>query len=109
MKSLLSRLRGVVVYLDGIFIISQTQAEHLKTLATVLQRLQSAWLKLRNDKCVFLAASVEYLGHQIATQCLHPIAKKVEALQKVPQPQTVAELKSYHRSIPGRTADVPAP
>ena len=34
----------------------------------------SAGLKLRKDKCVFLAASVEYFGHQIDTQGLHPIA-----------------------------------
>ena len=69
---------------------------------TVLQRSQSAWLTSQKDKCVFLAASVEYLGHQIATQGVHPIAKKVEALQKVPQPPTCLQFwhlyTSYSRS-----------
>lgn len=32
MESLLSRLRGLVVYLDGMLVIGQMQAEHLKTL-----------------------------------------------------------------------------
>lgn len=32
MESLLSRLRGLVVYRDGMLIIGQMQAEHLKTL-----------------------------------------------------------------------------
>lgn len=95
LESLLSGLKGVVVYLDDNLITGQTRAEHLKTLATVLQHLQSAGLKLRQDKYVFVAASVEYFGNRIDTQGLYPIAGKVEALQKVPQPQNVAELKSY--------------
>ena len=42
MESLLSGLKGVVVYPDNILITGQKGGEHLKTLATVLQSLQSA-------------------------------------------------------------------
>lgn len=88
MESLLGSISGVVVYLDDILITGPTEQEHLDTLETVLQRLQDAGLKLRKDKCIFLAPSVTYLGHQID-------AEKVEALQEVPIPQNVSEQKSY--------------
>ena len=84
----------MVVYLD-ILITGQMWAVPLETLTTVLQRLQNAGLKLRKDRGVLLAASIEYFGDRIGTQGLHPTAGKVEALQKVPQPGKVAELKSY--------------
>lgn len=73
MESLLSGLRGVVVYLDGLLITGQTWAEHLKTLATVLPCLQSAGLKLRKDKCVLLAASIEYLGTKLTCKACIPL------------------------------------
>ena len=95
MESLLGSISGVVVYLDDILITGPTEQEHLDTLETVLQSLQDAGLKLRKDKCIFLAPSVTYLGHQIDAEGIHPIDEKVEALQEVPIPQNVSELKSY--------------
>jgi len=38
---------------------------------------------------------VTYLGHKIDAHGLHPVADKVEAVQKAPQPRSVSELKSY--------------
>ena len=95
MESLLSGIPGVVVYLDDILITGRTKAEHLATLDKVRQTLSDAGLRLRQDKCVFLAPSVTYLGHQIDTQGLHPVQEKIKALQEVPKPQNVSELKSY--------------
>ena len=95
MESLLGSIPGVVVYLDDILITGPSEQEHLDTLEAVLQKLQEAGIKLRNDKCVFLGSSVTYLGHQIDAEGLHPIAEKVEALHEFPSPQNVAALKSY--------------
>ena len=36
-----------------------------------------------------------YLGHQIDAQGLHPVEEKVKALQEVPIPRNVTELKSF--------------
>ena len=60
-----------------------------------LQRLKEAGLRLKKEKCVFLAPSVEYLGHRIDAQGLHPTLEKVRAVQEAPQPMNVSELKSY--------------
>ena len=49
----------------------------------------------KRNKCVFLAPSVTYLGHRIDAQGLHLVEEKVKAVQGVPTPKNVTELKSY--------------
>ena len=42
-----------------------------------------------------MAPEVMYLGHKIGTEGLHPVVKKVEAIQEAPTPKNVTDLKSY--------------
>ena len=56
--------------------------EHLSTLEEVLLRIMESELRLRKDKCVFLARSVVYLGHQIDSEGLHPSQKKSKQSRK---------------------------
>jgi hypothetical protein len=42
-----------------------------------------------------MAKSVQYLGHIIDAEGLHPITDKIEAVQQAPPPRNVSELKSY--------------
>ena len=95
MECLLKGIPGVIVYLDDILITGSSTEEHLATLDKVFQKLQDAGLKLKRNKCVFLAPSVTYLGHRIDAQGLHPVEEKVKAVQGVPTPKNVTELKSY--------------
>jgi len=94
MESLLQGISGVVVYLDDILITGRTVQEHLATLEEVLQRMETAGLRLKS-KCKFLVPSVTYLGHQIDAQGLHPVSDKVKAIQEAPEPRNVSALKSY--------------
>ena len=96
MECLLKGIPGVIVYLDDILITGSSTEEHLATLDKVFQKLQNAGLKLKQNKCVFLAPSVTYLGHRIIdAQGLHLVEEKVKAVQGVPTPKNVTELKSY--------------
>ena len=95
MESLLGNIPGVVVYIDDILITGKADEEHLVAPEEVLKRLQKAGLRLKKPKCVFMAASVEYLGHRIDAQGLHPKPEKVEAVKNAPRPKNVTELKSY--------------
>ena len=95
MESLLSGIQGVVVYIDDVLVTGKTEAQHLTALDEALSRMREAGLRLRKDKCVFLAPSVVYLGHRIDKQGLHPVAEKLQALQEAPRPTNVSELKSY--------------
>ena len=95
MESLLRGMERVVVYLDDVLVTGRTEEEHLATLDEVLRRMREAGLRLRRDKCMFLAPSVIYLGHRIDAQGLHPVADKFQAITEVPSPHNVSELKSY--------------
>lgn len=95
MESVLNGIPGVTVYLDDILVTGPTEEEHLSALEKVLGRMSEAGLRLRRDKCVFLAPSVVYLGHRIDAQGLHPVTEKVKAVQEAPTPKNVTELQSY--------------
>ena len=95
MESILSGIPGVVVYIDDVLVTGKSEEEHLSALEEVLRRIMESGFRLRKDKCVFLAPSVVYLGHQIDSEGLHPVAEKVEAVQEAPAPKNVSELKSY--------------
>ncbi|XP_026054203.1 uncharacterized protein K02A2.6-like [Carassius auratus] len=95
MEGLLQGIPGLVVYLDDILVTGVNQESHLKTLDEVLSRLEEAGLRLKRVKCVFLADEVEYLGHRVDAQGLHPLGSKVKAIEEAPEPRNVTELKAY--------------
>ena len=95
METLLQGIANVVVYLDDILITGSTDEEHLGTLEEVLTRMEQAGLRLKKSKCAFMVDSVTYLGHKIDANGLHPVEKKLEAVQRAPKPRNVSELKSY--------------
>ena len=49
-----------------------TEQEHLQNLDAVLNRLETAGMQLKYDKCAFLLPAVEYLGHKISAHGLQP-------------------------------------
>ena len=107
MENLLSDIPQVSVYLDDILVTGKDHADHLYHLHLVLQRLESAGLPLKKSKCTFAVSSVEYLGHIIDAQKLHPSNSKVRAIRDAPSPTNITELKSflgllnyYHKFLP---------
>ena len=98
METILAGITRVLVYLDDIFITGSSQEEHVSNLKEVLSRLQQAGLCLRKDKCKFMVSSVQYLGHIIDANGLHPVhpaPDKLKAVKNAPNPQNVTELKAY--------------
>ena len=83
------------MYLDNILVSGKSEEEHPSALEQVLNRLEEAGLLLNRGKCVFMAESVAYLGHIVDAQGLHPNPDKVRAIEEVPPPQCISELKSY--------------
>ena len=76
MKNSLQGIPHVCVYIDDILVTGATEEEHLANLAQVLQRPESAGMRLKREKCTFLLKCVSYLGHVISADGLHTAESK---------------------------------
>ena len=85
----------VSVYIDDILVFSRTLEEHLEHLCLVIQRIQSAGLKLKPSKCCFIRKEVEFLGHVLTPDGVKTNPKLVAAVADFPQPQNVAEVRQF--------------
>ena len=99
MESLFQGCKGVAIYLDDILVTGSIVENHLANLDKVLSIMATAGLKLNKAKCEFLLPKVEYLGHMIDGNGIHPTKGKVKAIQEAPQPRNVTELRSFLRII----------
>ena len=88
-------LPNVIVYIDDILVTGSNEKEHLYNLHRVLEHLAAAGVTLKKSKCIFAVSLVEYLGHIIDKEGLHPSPEKLRAIQEAPQPRNVTELKSF--------------
>ena len=95
MDTLLQGFSGVTVYIDDILVTGSSTEDHLQNLQKVLEKLQSAGLRLNMDKCFFLRPSITYLGHVIDKEGLHPTQEKIQAIKEAPRPRNVTELRSF--------------
>ena len=62
------------------------------TGATDLTRLEKAGIRLKKDKCAFMLAAVEYLGHENTEAGLKTTVDKVV---EAPVPKDVSQLRSF--------------
>jgi len=85
----------VSVYLDNVLIFSDTFEAHLVHLRQVLQRFQTAGLKLKPSKCHFICQRVEYLGHVITPQGISPNNNWIVAISDFPIPTSVKEVRQF--------------
>lgn len=92
MAQLLSNIPGVICDIDDILVSGRNQEEHDLRLEEVLQRLLKAGVTL-NDKCAFSQKSIRFLGHIISEEGIKVDPAKVEAIQQLPRPQNVPELR----------------
>ena len=95
METLLQVLLGVCLFLDDILITGNIDQEHLNDLSAVLQKLATAGMKLKPEKCLFMVHDVEYLGHEISANNLQPTQEKVHEIIEAPSPRNISELKSF--------------
>jgi hypothetical protein len=86
----------VIVYLDDILFYSKLVAEHLKHLATVMQKLQQEKLLINMKKSSFMKTKLIYLGFVISANELRMDPDKVEVIKNWPSPRNVFEVRSFH-------------
>ena len=75
-----------LVYMDDLLVYSVTPEQHLQDLKKVFHTLQNAKLKVKKEKCVFGATSVEFLGHMISGGRIAMEPNKKDAILMMEEP-----------------------
>lgn len=97
--SMLSGTDGTAAFLDDIIIGGKTKEECLQRTRDVLTRLQNYGFTLRIEKCKFLMTQLKYLGLILDSTGLKPDPNKIEAVENLPEPTNVSELRSFLGAI----------
>ena len=84
-----------LIYMDDIFLHSNTLEEHLERLELVLQRLKQVNLKLKPSKCYLLQQSVTFLGHRISQEGITTDPSRTESIRNWPVPSCVKEARAF--------------
>lgn len=95
MENLLARITHVILRLYGILISGKNETEHLKNLDVVVKRLHNSGLRLKRNKCAFLAIEVVYCGHRFMAEGITPVKANVQAIIEAPKPENTNQWKSY--------------
>ena len=82
-------------FLDDVVVHSKTADEHITHLRDVFQRLKEAGLKMKMSKCAFMRREIAFLGHRVSDKGVSVDPAKVEAMQSVPAPRTVREIRAF--------------
>lgn len=115
MNEVISEMPFAFVYLDDILLFSSSVKEHLKHMRKLFQQLRKAQLKLKESKCSFLKAHVQYLGHFISGEGIEPVPEKVQSIKEMPAPTTpklvrqFLGLVGYYRKFIPRFSDIARP
>ncbi|KAK6733039.1 hypothetical protein RB195_017044 [Necator americanus] len=99
MDALIAGLDGTAAYLDDILVTGRTIGEHNARLEVVLKRIQDYGFRVRLDKCAFLQTEITYFGFVINAQGRRPDPGNIKAIQKMPAPKDISQLRSFLRLI----------
>ena len=96
------------VYIDDLLVACSFPLEHQQHLRPIFERLSHHGIIINAQKCTFGASSVQFLGHLVDHDGIHPLQTKVQAIVDFPQPTSRRQLRTflglinfYHRFIPG--------
>jgi hypothetical protein len=83
------------VYLNDIFIYSNTVKEHERHLKVVFDRLRSNVLYLKWSKCDLYALHIDCLGHVIDDKGVHPDTDKLAQIREWRTPRNYNDIQRF--------------
>ena len=79
--------RGVLLYIDDVFIYADTAEQLIEIFSTVLQLVIQAGLKCKAPNCSLFTESVSYLGHIVSRDGIKSDLNKLEKIKQWPKPE----------------------
>jgi RNase H-like domain found in reverse transcriptase len=95
LESLLRHIEGCDVYIDDISIFDNSWEQHLKTLEKVLTILNKHNYAINPFKVEWAQKETDWPGYWLTPTGLKPCKKKIDAILKLEQPQTVKQLRAF--------------
>lgn len=95
MNLVIGDMQGCAVYLDDVFVYSDTWENHLERIQELFTRLAEARLTVNLAKCEFARATLTYLGRVVGQGQVCPVNTKVQAVEQFPAPTTKKELMHF--------------
>jgi RNase H-like domain found in reverse transcriptase/Reverse transcriptase (RNA-dependent DNA polymerase)/Integrase zinc binding domain/Chromo (CHRromatin Organisation MOdifier) domain/gag-polyprotein putative aspartyl protease len=85
----------LAAYLDDLLIYSNSLKEHKAHVRLVLERLQSAGLYVKAEKCLFHVTEVPFLGYLISKDGIRMDPEKVASVVTWPAPRNVHDIQCF--------------
>jgi len=84
-----------VSYIDDVLIFLQSFDDHVKHIRLVFDVIRSAGFRLKFMKCKFAVRSVNYLGHIIEQNTIHPLQDNLVSIRDFPRPTTRKHIRQF--------------
>jgi len=91
--------RNIWVYIDDMFVFSDTFEEHVKDVTNACSKLQNAGYYANPKKGVFFATKPNILGHMIDDHGIHPALPKVLTIMDWTRPESQKELQRFNGMV----------
>ena len=85
----------VFVYIDDILIASTNALEHEVHLRLLFDRFRKYGVIINPAKSVFGVSSLEFLGHKVSANGIHPLDSKIQAIRDFPLPTSLTKLREF--------------
>jgi len=94
LTKVLSGCNNTISYFDDILIYGSTQQDHDRALQKVLHQLQQYNLQVNNDKCIYNAKEVTFLGRKLSKDGITVPEDTLKAIQDIAEPTSKTEMRS---------------
>lgn len=95
LEKILAGLHGCANAFDDILVWGRTKEDHDARLAAALKRLEEHNVLLNQEKCLYRATEVPFLGHILSSEGVRMSPSKVDAIQKFTAPTTAEHVRSF--------------
>ena len=97
--SLAEATNCIVAYIDDIFLATNDKASHLALLDILFARLAELRITVNINKSVIGKKSIQLLGSTLNGRTREVTSDRIIALQKLPSPRTIAQLRQFIGAI----------
>lgn len=95
MEQVLAGCEGCLNYIDDIIIYGDSLDQLNERTGKVLNRLKEYNVKLNDEKCIFNATELTFLGHVLSANGITTTPNKIESIRNFRQPANAEETRSF--------------